>query len=461
MKILRLTVFIVLLLSVTAAFAFIRALNDTASAPYLDSHAASAVSGDDKGSSEFADASPSLKPGELPGVSSGDGDDAPISGNVPSDVGSEAPGRPSETGNATGSAGGNGAGSSESSGASGNAGNSSENNTQNNGESNATNSASSNAAGNSANNGNSAETHETTATGTAPSPTSTSGASSGAAAGTVPSRKDLYETIQIDDFFIHKGSLLLINHNNRFEMPAYPDYVLISSFKTSSYRISDTKMELSYSIMEPLNNMMDAFFAETGLGGVTIISAYRDFDRQQSILNDYITRYGRAEALKWAAQPGYSEHHSGMAFDLGVYSGGSIKTFSGTGAYAWFKQNAYKFGFILRYPPDKTDITKTASEPWHFRYVGDVHAYAISENGWCLEEYIEFLMEHTPTDSYKVIYDSDIYEIFYTNENEFELHKGCVYTISGNNSDGFIVTISWPLDVYKNAIANGTIEPFA
>lgn len=265
--------------------------------------------------------------------------------------------------------------------------------------------------------------------------------------GADPAPEQEYITVEIDEFYLHKGSLLLINHDNRFEPPAYPDLVLISDFKTSSYRITDSKLRLSYSIMPHLNKMMDDFSSETGSSAVTIISAYRDNDKQQAILNEYIALVGAAEAGKWASPPGYSEHHTGMAFDLGVYSGGSVKAFYGTGAYAWFKENAYKYGFILRYPPDKTDITRIANEPWHYRYVGDVHAFIMKENDLCLEEYIGFIMDHPPEGSYKIEYGADTYEVFFTQSSEFSVPKGCEYTISGNNSDGYIITVKTELPI--------------
>ena len=262
-----------------------------------------------------------------------------------------------------------------------------------------------------------------------------------------------FTSVIIKDYYLHKGSLVLINSDIGFEPPAYPDYVSLISFKSSSYSISESDMQISYSIIEPLNKMMDAFAEETGLGTIRIISAYRDNKKQQKALDEYIALVGPAEAVKWAALPGFSEHHTGLAFDLGVYSGGTVRTFTGTGKYAWFKENSYKYGFILRYPPDKTDVTKTASEPWHFRYVGGVHANLITEKGWCLEEYVSFIMQHPRWDSFFTLFDNDVYEIFYTRDTEFNMYNGCDYTVSGNNFDGYIVTIRWPLDVYSQAVS--------
>ena len=92
----------------------------------------------------------------------------------------------------------------------------------------------------------------------------------------------------------------------------------------------------------------------------------------------------QAEALKWVNQVGYSEHQSGLAVDInadGIHS-------AGYEVYDWLAQNAWQYGFILRYPEDKTDITGTSYEPWHYRYVGVEAAQAITQQGVCLEEYL-------------------------------------------------------------------------
>ena len=410
MRVLRLTISIVLLLLLVVAFVFFGELSDTASAQFLDGAGNAAGT---TGAAEDAGATSGGGPG---GVS---GDEATGAGAG----GSES-----------------GAGSSAVSGAENGA-----------------------AVTQSPNGGSSAPTPAATGDGAAGSGVGGNGApggqpGAGATGPTDPTSSPIppdveetpqevvYTTIAIDDFYIHKGSLLLINHDNIFETPAYPDYIRINDFKNSSYRIADSTMELSYSIMDPLNDMMDAFYDETGLGTVTITSAYRTLEKQQAILNDYIALVGKNEATKWASPPGYSEHHSGMAFDLGVYTGGSVKSFTGTGKYAWFRQHAHEYGFILRYPPDKTDITRISSEPWHFRYVGYVHANIIRENDWCLEEYIEFIMEHPPEDGFITQLGSETYEIFFTRDNECNIRKGSSYVISGNNSDGFIITVKWPTE---------------
>ena len=101
--------------------------------------------------------------------------------------------------------------------------------------------------------------------------------------------------------------------------------------------------------------------------------------------------YDPVTAASLVAVPGYSEHQLGLSVDLtckdvidGVYG-----VFGDSPDYDWTIAHAHEYGFILRYPEDKTAITGTANEPWHYRYVGVEAATEIYENGWTLEEYIQ------------------------------------------------------------------------
>ena len=194
--------------------------------------------------------------------------------------------------------------------------------------------------------------------------------------------------------------------------------------------------------------MMADFIAEYGYNTVAVISGFRSFEAQQKVLDGYISRVGEREALRWASRPGHSEHHTGLAVDFGVYSGGTQSTFDGTGITAWFKRNSYKYGFIHRYAQNKTRITGTAYEPWHFRYVGLPHSYIMHENDWCFEEYIELLRGHTFEEPFEAEYDGVTYSIYFTTDTDVQLPLGSIFEISGNNVDGFIVTAYRP-DEYE------------
>jgi zinc D-Ala-D-Ala carboxypeptidase len=121
------------------------------------------------------------------------------------------------------------------------------------------------------------------------------------------------------------------------------------------------------------------------------ISGYRSYEYQEMLLNREIEQFGKEKAVMAVAPPGQSEHQSGLAIDISSKSNDfqvNIK-FGETKEGKWLAENAYKFGFILRYPEDKVDITKYQYEPWHFRYVGLEAAKVIHENDWTLEEYFK------------------------------------------------------------------------
>lgn len=121
------------------------------------------------------------------------------------------------------------------------------------------------------------------------------------------------------------------------------------------------------------------------------MSAYRDYNYQVNLYNKYIQRDGKEAADRYSARPGYSEHQSGLCSDLNNIS----DSFDGTDEAIWLKNNAYKYGFVLRFPKDKEDITGYKYEPWHYRYVGKDAAKIIYDDDITLEEYYAYYIEKT------------------------------------------------------------------
>lgn len=147
---------------------------------------------------------------------------------------------------------------------------------------------------------------------------------------------------------------------------------------------------------------LEAFLAEGALCGVTnvtVTSAYRSYSYQKRLFNQYVDQNmskfkTREECEKYvetfSARPGTSEHQSGLCCDM-HNMGSAQQSFAKKPEAKWLAENCWRFGFILRYPADKEDITKIIFEPWHFRFVGRVAATAMHESGMCLEEYCESL----------------------------------------------------------------------
>ncbi len=116
-----------------------------------------------------------------------------------------------------------------------------------------------------------------------------------------------------------------------------------------------------------------------------IVSGYRSFQTQQSIYQRNVRLYGEEIANTFSAKPGQSEHQTGLAFDVNS----TRWDFKDTVEAKWLAENCYNFGFIIRYPEDKQEITGYVYEPWHIRYVGNKVANEIKNRGVCLEEYVE------------------------------------------------------------------------
>lgn len=137
----------------------------------------------------------------------------------------------------------------------------------------------------------------------------------------------------------------------------------------------------------------DAMQADaTAMGlNIYISSAYRSYDYQAGLYQRYVDRSGKAEADRYSARPGHSEHQTGLAFDLNTIS----DEFKDTDEGKWVAENCHKYGFIIRYPEEKESVTGYMYEPWHIRYLGVETATAVYESGLCLEEYLGITSEYT------------------------------------------------------------------
>lgn len=128
---------------------------------------------------------------------------------------------------------------------------------------------------------------------------------------------------------------------------------------------------------------MRAAAAEEGLN-IYISSGFRSYEYQQGLYERYVQRSGQAEADRYSARPGHSEHQTGLAFDLNTID----ESFADTEEYVWVKAHCAEYGFIIRYPENGEAITGYMYEPWHIRYLGGENAIKVTESGLTLEEYL-------------------------------------------------------------------------
>lgn len=178
-----------------------------------------------------------------------------------------------------------------------------------------------------------------------------------------------------------------------------PWNTLPEDFSVELVTLASCGLKVDKRIRTDLNEM---FFAcqEAGLRPL-ICSAYRTQAVQTRLYNNKISRlqaagYGREsareEAGRWVAVPGTSEHQTGLALDI-VSAGYQLlnKKQETTAEQKWLMEHCWEYGFILRYPSEKCEITGIGYEPWHYRYVGKEAALAMRDSGLCLEEYLEEL----------------------------------------------------------------------
>lgn len=203
--------------------------------------------------------------------------------------------------------------------------------------------------------------------------------------------------------------LVLVNKKNAVGADFVPEELVDIDTK---YTTGGKSIQLEKTALEALILMLEDM-KKDGITNVSVTSAYRTYDYQKRLFNGYLADEAKAnptwsedkvkeQVLTYSAEPGTSEHQTGLCVDLftsemeGLYNYGSEteknpwdKGFAETDVYEWLRENAHKYGFILRFPENKTDVTGYSYESWHYRYVGVEHATKIHEKGITLEEYLD------------------------------------------------------------------------
>lgn len=170
---------------------------------------------------------------------------------------------------------------------------------------------------------------------------------------------------------------------------------------TDGYRPETCELPNGMNIDKRAYGDLMEMISEGERGGLdfVICSAYRSYEKQQELYNNKVTRVQQElgmsyedaleEAKRTVALPGTSEHNLGLAADIVAYGYQQLDNGQlDTQECKWLMENAWKYGFIMRYPADKKDVTHIIFEPWHYRYVGRDAAKAMRESGQCLEEYL-------------------------------------------------------------------------
>lgn len=188
-----------------------------------------------------------------------------------------------------------------------------------------------------------------------------------------------------------KGLLLLVNKENPVAQDYKPEdlapikYYAADRTPVARFMRKEAAEHFHLMVEEAKNNGFEP----------VMTTAYRDYGFQKNLYDNYVTNYGQQEADKFSAKPGQSEHQTGLAVDV---TSANVNyelsyDFGKTEEGKWLSENAHEFGFILRFPEGKTDITGYSYEPWHFRYVGKEVAYEIFKDKTTLEQFIERMEE--------------------------------------------------------------------
>ena len=183
-----------------------------------------------------------------------------------------------------------------------------------------------------------------------------------------------------------KGYAILVNKYTSLPEKYAPDDVVEMS-NWYSYPGNSIRKDVYNAFIEMFNVAKEA--------GYTLIvnSSYRTYEEQKEIYDDYESNRGQEYADTYAARPDFSEHQTGLSLDI-FSPGANMSNFADTETFKWLSENCYKYGFILRYPEGKEDITGYSYEAWHYRYVGKELAEKVYDSGLTYDEYYAYYLDN-------------------------------------------------------------------
>ena len=248
-----------------------------------------------------------------------------------------------------------------------------------------------------------------------------------------------------------QGPLVLVNNTHVYTFPTSNDHLseIYATWKSHNPRVyvqSGVSTYMETESLKALDAMLVDFYNLTGLTNVQVRYAYRNYEEQQL----------------FDVTAGYSDHHTGMGAQLKYELNGTAYAFSTDpeGTYNWFFENCHKYGFVVRYPEGKEDVTGIEDYSDYFRYVGVAHATYMKTRGLCMEEYVELLKDYTAEKPLKITgADGRFYEVWYVAVNGSATVKhptNYAYTVSGTNDGGVVITVdrTKPLEPETETAAN-------
>lgn len=194
--------------------------------------------------------------------------------------------------------------------------------------------------------------------------------------------ESISKTFNNVNLFQKEDKLILVNKDNKLTKEYKPRKLDIPDIEFTD-EASEEEKHVSKVITKPLERLIEDAKEE----GIFLLgnSGYRSYSSQENVYESRIELEGKEIADAYVAKPGFSEHQTGLCIDLTNRDRYFVK---GTEEAEWLAENCYKYGFIIRYPEGKEEVTGIAYEPWHIRYVGEDSATYIHNNGITLEEYL-------------------------------------------------------------------------
>lgn len=263
---------------------------------------------------------------------------------------------------------------------------------------------------------------------------------------------------------IGRGQYVLVNYNHLYAHTGDAEKLVKPVKKSKELLLAKSDLALLNEVNSALQAFAEGFYEATGGDRLLVTSAFRTEQYQRELYDDYVKQHGEEMARIYVADPGASEHHTGLAVDLSTMSKDGLRIpLIEHEKFEWVTSHCADYGFILRYPVGSEETTRVAYEPWHFRYLGSPHAHAVTALDMVYEEYIEHLKVYTVESgmlhlditeggaevsvaSIDALPDSG-YLIYFvpaseSDETAIPVPVGCdSYEVSGNNEDGFIVTV--------------------
>lgn len=259
------------------------------------------------------------------------------------------------------------------------------------------------------------------------------------------SQKDAPEGFHIEimnEKLLHQGTQQLVN--KVVEYTFQDDWLVdLADQDRYGYGIQEWDIQVADVMAGHLNSFLNEFYESTLSFDLYVMSGYRTFEGSNQLFEQDVAEYGYDYASRYTLPGGHSEHHTGLAVDLGMYSGVYFNADYDLNNQ-WIYDHAAEYGFILRYPEDKEAFTQIAYESWHFRYVGVPVATAMNSLEMCFEEWCEFIKNYKADSPFKVSTDDGVYGIYFAEGLAVPLPDEGEYEVSGNNVDGFVVIMKLP-----------------